>query len=137
MLTFFEPYDLLVCSTSVAPAFDVTLRNRIAIDGDKLETYIAGSDIGRAKDRQHSTIENHAVSLPQPYYPLNTPFLATPSHQSSNMTSSGSSRIALPRSPPISPVPVAKPRRPPDACGPSSIPTTCWCARPPSRRPAT
>src|SRR3546814_8931293 len=45
MLTFFETYDLLVCPTSVAPAFDVNLRHRIAIDGVKLENYIAGSVI--------------------------------------------------------------------------------------------
>src|SRR3546814_1156967 len=45
VLTFFETYDLLVCPTSVAPAFDVNLRHRIAIDGVKLENYIAGSVI--------------------------------------------------------------------------------------------
>lgn len=45
MVKFFETYDVLVCPTSVAPAFDVNLRHRTAIDGVKLENYIAGSVI--------------------------------------------------------------------------------------------
>src|SRR3546814_13995834 len=60
MLTFFETYDLLVCPPSVAPAFDVNLRHRIAIAGVKLENYMAGSvisSVDRKRDGEGKRVE--------------------------------------------------------------------------------
>ncbi len=42
-VTFFETYDLLITPGSPTPAWDVALRARTIVDGQKLDNYIAGS----------------------------------------------------------------------------------------------
>ena len=45
---FFETYDVLVTPGSATPAWDVMLRARMVVDGQKLTNYIAGSALTSA-----------------------------------------------------------------------------------------